>query len=525
MFQKSRDINATKILLFCTQTPFTVDILEVFLFIFMMCLKHNFTIRFSLRLSQKSRNFARSNRKSSYENMALNTSFTELGTKPIGPLLLQYATPAVIAMTASSLYNIIDAIFIGQGVGPLAIAGISLTFPVMQLTAAFGAMVGVGASTLLSVKLGEKDYDCARKILGNVLVLNIIMGIGIGILMQIFINPILYFFGASEATVSYARDFMRIILAGNVITHLYMGLNALLRSASHPREAMMATIYTVLINLVLAPLFIYIFDWGIQGAALATVLSQTLVLIWQFKLFNNKSELLHFEKGIYRLDRNIVNKSITIGLSPFLINLCGCLITIVFNWSLSRYGGDLEIASYGIVNRLGFFFFMIIIGLNQGMQPIAGYNFGARRYDRLRQVLVKTITYATVICIIAFVIGVFFPALSARAFTTDEELIAHAAHDMPIYFFTYPIIGFQIVTTSFFQSIGIVKKSIFLSLSRQLIFLLPLMLVMPLFYDINGVWYAIPMADTLSTFVTAYMLYRLIKDFKKQDKIGTYGKQ
>ena len=455
--------------------------------------------------------------------MAINTSFTELGTKPVGSLLLQYATPAVIAMTASSLYNIIDAVFIGQGVGPLAIAGISLTFPVMQLTSAFGSMIGVGASTLLSVKLGERDYECARKILGNVLVMNILMGIGIGVLMQIFINPILYFFGASETTVGYARDFMRIILAGNVVTHLYMGLNALLRSASHPREAMMATIYTVLINLVLAPLFIYVFHWGIQGAALATVLSQTVVLLWQFKLFNNKSELLHFERGIYKLDSKIVGKSFAIGMSPFLINLCGCLIAIVFNWSLSRYGGDLEIASYGIVNRLGFFFFMIIIGLNQGMQPIAGYNFGARRYDRLNQVLVKTITYATIVCIAAFILGEFFPALSARAFTTDEELIAHAAHDMPIYFITYPIIGFQIVTTSFFQSIGIVKKSIFLSLSRQLIFLLPLMLLLPLVYGINGVWYAIPAADALATFVTAYMLYKLIRNFKNKNKSATYG--
>src|SRR5574344_12255 len=398
--------------------------------------------------------------------MAVSSAITELGTKPIGSLLIKYATPAVIAMTASSLYNIIDAIFIGQGVGPLAIAGISLTFPVMQLTAAFGAMVGVGASTLLSVRLGEKDYGSARHILGNVLMMNIIMGLVIGLLMEIFINPILYFFGAGEATVTYARDCMRIILAGNVITHIYMGLNALLRSASHPREAMLATIYTVLINLCLAPLFIYAFKWGIRGAALATVLSQTIVLCWQFKLFSNPNEFLHFQKGIYRLNSKIVRQSIAIGLSPFLINLCGCLITVIFNWQLTHYGGDFEVASYGIVNRLGFFFFMIIIGLNQGMQPISGYSFGARNFDRLNEVLLKAILIATVICIVAFISGFFFPSLCARAFTTDSSLIARASHDMPIYFITYPIIGFQIVTTSFFQSIGIVKTSIFLSLSR-----------------------------------------------------------
>ena len=447
--------------------------------------------------------------------MAINTSFTELGTQPVGKLLVKYATPAVIAMTASSLYNIIDAIFIGQGVGPLAIAGISLTFPVMQVTAAFGAMIGVGASTLLSVKLGEKDYDTARKILGNVLVLNIVMGLGIGLLMQLFLNPILYFFGASDDTVGYARDFMRIILAGNVVTHLYLGLNSLLRSASHPREAMMATIYTVLIKLVLAPLFIYGFRWGIQGAAWATVLSQTLVLVWQFKLFSNPEEFLHFQRGTYRLNRKIVTQSFAIGLSPFLINLCACLVTVAINWSLSHYGGDMEIAAYGILNRLGFFFFMIIIGINQGMQPIAGYNYGAQQYGRLREVLIKAIMAATVVCIIAFVIGFFFPALSARAFTTDGELIARVVHAMPIYFVTYPIIGFQVVTTNFFQSIGIVKKSIFLSLSRQLIFLLPLMLLLPKYYGVDGIWYSIPAADILATFTTAYLLYMQIRKFNR----------
>lgn len=450
--------------------------------------------------------------------MALNTSFTELGTQPVGKLLVKYATPAVIAMTASSLYNIIDAVFIGQGVGALAIAGISLTFPVMQLTAAFGSMVGVGASTLLSVKLGEKDYESARKILGNVLVLNIIMGLLIGFVMELFINPILYFFGASDATVSYARDFMRIILAGNVVTHLYMGLNALLRSSSHPREAMLATIYTVLINLVLAPLFIYGFKWGIKGAAWATVLSQTAVLLWQFKLFANKNEFLHFQRGTYRLDRRIVGPSFAIGMSPFLINLCGCLITVVFNWSLTRYGGDLEIASYGIVNRLGFLFFMIVVGLNQGMQPIAGYNFGARKYDRLNEVLIKTILVASGVCIAGFLLAYLFPRQAARAFTTDVELIERAAHDMRIYFITYPIIGFQIVTTNFFQCIGAVKKSIFLSLSRQLFFLLPLLVVLPkTALGIDGVWWSIPGADVLATFTTAVLLYQQIKRHKQNN--------
>ena len=449
--------------------------------------------------------------------MPVSTSITELGTKPIGSLLVKYATPAVIAMTAASLYNIVDAIFIGQGVGPLAIAGVSLSFPVMQLTAAFGSMVGVGASTLMSVKLGEKDYGTARKILGNVLVLNIIMGLSIGFLMQLFINPILFFFGASPATVNYARDFMTIILAGNVVTHLYMGLNALLRSAGHPRNAMKATITTVLINLMLAPLFIYVFNWGIRGAALATVSSQTLVLMWQFKLFSNKDEFIHFERGTYRLNRNIVISALSIGMSPFLMNLCGCSVTVFFNWSLSHYGGDLDIAAYGISNRLAFLFAMIVVGLNQGMQPIAGYNYGARKHDRLREILLKTIFAATIVVVCGFLLSVFIPHLCARAFTKDIQLVDISAHAIRIMFVTFPIVGFQMVTTNFFQCIGKVKISIFLSLTRQLLFLIPLIYLLPKAFGLNGVWYSVPAADTLSTFLTAFFLYKTLVEFKMKN--------
>ena len=446
-----------------------------------------------------------------------NTSFLELGQAPVGRLLVKYATPAVVAMTASSLYNIIDAVFIGQGVGALAIAGISLTFPVMQLTGAFGAMVGVGAATLLSVKLGERDYDTARRILGNVLVMNVVMGVAIAALMLLFIDPILYFFGAGEETISYARDFMRVILYGNVVTHLYLGLNALLRSASHPKRAMVATIYTVLINVVLAPLFIYGFHWGIKGAAWATVLSQTIVLFWQFKMFSRKDELLHFQRGIYRLRRSIVGQSLAIGMSPFLMNLCACMITVVINWSLAHYGGDMEIASYGIVNRLAFLFLMVVIGLNQGMQPIAGYNYGARLYGRLHEVLTRTITMATCVMTFGFLLGMFVPQLCARAFTTDPELIMRVAHDMRIQLLAFPIIGFQIVTTNFFQCIGMPGKSIFLSLSRQLIFLLPPLLILPRLIGSDGIWWSMPISDTLATFTTAYLFFRQMKKFKRME--------
>ena len=448
-----------------------------------------------------------------------NATFLELGTQPIGRLLMKYAMPAVIAMTASSLYNIVDAIFIGQGVGPLAIAGISLTFPVMQMTAAFGSMIGVGASTLLSVRLGEKDYDTARRILGNVVVLNVIMGVVLGVLMFCFIDPILYFFGATDLTLSYARDFMVVILAGNVVTHLYFGLNAMLRAASQTKAAMMATIYTVVLNVMLCPLFIYVCGWGITGAALATMLSQTVALLWQFKLFSNKREFIRFQRGIYKLKMRIVKDSFLIGLSPFLINLTGCTVAAIINKSLLVYGDDLDVASYGICNRYAFFFLMIVMGLNQGMQPIVGYNYGAKNSDRVRAALVKTIVWATVVVTAGFVISFIAPRQIVSAFTTDPYLIDISVHNLYILVCTFPIIGFTIVVTNFFQCIGVVKKSIFLSLSRQLIFLIPAVLILPTFMGVDGVMWSFPVSDVVATATAAVLFWIEMRKFKKMQSL------
>lgn len=443
--------------------------------------------------------------------MAQLSSVTKLGTEPVGKLLMQYAIPAIIATAASSLYNIIDSIFIGQGVGPMAISGLALTTPLMSLTAAFGAMVGVGASTMLSVKLGERDYDTAQYILGNVFVLNVVMGVALGAVLLAALDPILYFFGASDDTIPYARDFMRIILLGNVVTHMYLGLNAMLRASSKPRQAMMATIYTVLINIVLAPLFIYGFGWGIEGAALATIMAQTLVLVWQIRLFSRSDEFIRLRRGTFRLRRRIVSGSLTIGISPFLMNLCACLVVIVINRSMVEYGGDMAVGAYGIVNRLLFLFVMVVIGLNQGMQPIAGYNFGAQHYDRLIQVLKKAILAATVVTTIGFIVGTFFPYACARAFTTDAELIRKAAEGMRIVVMVFPIIGMQIVTVSFFQSIGHVGKSIFLSLTRQLLFLVPLLFILPRFFGLLGVWLSMPVSDAISAVLSIVLLMKEIR--------------
>lgn len=443
---------------------------------------------------------------------------TALGTEKIGKLLMQYAVPAIIAMTASSLYNMVDSIFIGQGVGTMAISGLALTFPLMNLAAAFGSLVGVGASTLISVKLGQKDYDTAKRILGNVVVLNLVLGLMFAGITLIYLDPILYFFGGSDETVKYAREFMQIILLGNVVTHLYLGLNAVLRSAGYPQKAMCATIATVVINTMLAPLFIYGFGWGIRGAAIATVTAQVIALIWQLKLFSDKSELLHFRKGIFRLRRKIVVDSLAIGMSPFLMNLAACLIVILINQGLKRYGGDLAIGAFGIVNRLVFIVVMIVMGLNQGMQPIAGYNFGAKHYDRVNQVLKLTIIFATVVTTLGFLVGVLMPHFVVSIFTSDTQLIDISAKGLRIVVIFFPIIGFQMVTANFFQSIGMASKAIFLSLTRQMLILLPCLLVLPHFFGALGVWYSIPVSDLIASLIAMVLLIRQFRQFKKAGK-------
>lgn len=446
--------------------------------------------------------------------MAGQKTPTALGTESIGRLLMRYAVPAIIAMTASSLYNMVDSIFIGQGVGTMAISGLALTFPLMNLSAAFGSLVGVGASTLISVRLGQKDYDTAQRVLGNVFVLNILLGMVFMIVMLAFLEPILYFFGGSDQTVGYAREYMQIILLGNIITHLYLGLNAVLRSSGHPQKAMYATVGTVIINTILDPLFIYGFGWGIRGAAIATVLAQLLALAWQFKLFGNKDELLHFHRGIFRLKRKIVFDSLAIGMSPFLMNLAACFIVILINQGLKRHGGDLAIGAYGIVNRLVFIVVMIVMGLNQGMQPIAGYNFGARQYERVNKVLKLTIIYATGVTSLGFLVGMLVPDVVVSIFTSDAELIGLSANGLRIVVMFFPIIGFQMVTSNFFQSIGMAGKAIFLSLTRQMLILLPCLLILPQFFGVEGVWYSMPVSDLLASLIALMMLVMQFRKFK-----------
>lgn len=452
----------------------------------------------------------------------------ELGTEKIGKLLKQYALPAIIAQTASSLYNMVDSIFIGQGVGPLAISGLAVTFPLMNLSTAFGTLVGAGAATMLSVLLGQKNYKAANKVLGNVVSLNIIIGLIFMAVALIFIDPILYFFGASENTLPYAKEYIQIILYGNIITHLYFGLNAAMRSSGNPKKAMGLTIFTVIFNTILDPIFIFVFDMGIKGAAWATVIAQTLAMLFVLKHFSNKSRPFHFEKGIVNLDMRVAKDSLAIGMGPFLMNAAACLVTLFINQQLRDYSGDLGIGAYGICNRFIFMFIMICMGLNQGMQPIAGYNYGARKYSRVKEVFWKTAVIAMGMTTICFIFGMFFPQAAAGIFTHDDQLVELSSRALRITTLIFPIVGFQMIATNFFQSLGMVKKSIILSLSRQILFLLPLLYILPTWMGADGVWASFPISDTLSTILTIFLLGRLFKKFsllKDGDDPSVLGSQ
>ena len=448
---------------------------------------------------------------------------TELGTEKVSRLLMQYAIPAIIAQIAASLYNMIDSAFIGHipNVGADAISGLATTFPFMNLSVAFGAMVGVGGATQLSVRLGQSDYDSAKNILGNLVTLNVLVGLIFAAVSFAFLDEILIFFGASENTLPYARDYMEVILLGNVVTHLYFGINATLRAAGHPQQAMYATILTVVMNVVLTPLLIFVFGMGIRGAALATILAQCITLVWQAKILSNPNELLHLQRGIYKLKGHIVKGILSIGMSPFLINTAACMVVIIINKGLRNNSdnGDLSIAAYGISNRMQFIFVMIVLGLTQGMQPIVGYNYGAKHLDRVKKALVQTILWATLVTTVGFAVCEFIPGVVSRIFTTEPALIEKASWAMRVMSVFMPVIGFQIVTTNFFQSIGKVNKSIFLSLTRQVLMLIPLLLILPHYLDERGVWYSMPISDMVAAMLTVIMLIVQFRVWKREKTI------
>ena len=442
---------------------------------------------------------------------------TELGTKKIGQLLKMYAVPGIIAQTAASLYNMVDSIYIGhiKDVGSYAISGLAVTFPLMNLSIALGTLVGVGAMTMISILLGQKNYDDAGKVLANTLSLNLIIGAVFTVLSLVFLDPILRFFGASDNTLPFARDYMVIILIGNMFTHLFHGFNGIIRASGHPNTAMGITLFTVISNAILDPIFIFAFGLGIKGAALATVICQILALIYTLYFLADKKRFLHFPRPVLQLNWKIAKRSLAIGTGPFLMNCAACLVALFINQQLRKYGGDLAIGSYGICNRLTMLFVMICMGFNQGLQPIAGYNYGARQYSRVKEVFFLTVKWELLITTCCFLVSELIPGTAVRLFTNDPDLIALSTKGLRIMNSGFALVGFGIVTSNFYQCLGMVKKSIFLSLSRQLLFLLPFLYSLPLWFRETGVWASFPISDTLNVIVSAIMIRQTFKKFNK----------
>ncbi|HPR73633.1 MAG TPA: MATE family efflux transporter [Bacteroidales bacterium] len=443
-------------------------------------------------------------------------SADDLRNEKLGKLLLSYSLPAIIATSAASLYNITDRIFIGQGVGPLAISGLALTFPLMNITAAFGAMVGVGASAMVSIRLGQHDRRGATQILGNAVMLNIILGISVGLIALIFLEPLLYALGASIDTFPYAREYMQVVLAGNVFTHLYLGMNNIMRASGYPSKAMVTTLITVGVNLILDPFFIFVLDWGIRGAAIATVLSQIAGTITVVVHFVKGKSFVHFLPGYMKLKKLIIGDIISIGMSNFLMLIAGSIVITLINISLGRYGGDLAVGAFGIVYSITNLAAMVVVGLNQGMQPIVGYNYGALKTERVLKAFKMTVFAATAVTSFMFLFAEIFPGMIARAFTKSPNLIGLTVRGMRLNLMVFPIVGFQMVTSSFFQSIGKARFSIFLSLTRQVLFLIPALLILPRFLGLDGVWLGGPVSDFSSSLLTLFVLKWQIGILKKR---------
>lgn len=437
----------------------------------------------------------------------------KLATENVGKLIWQYSIPAIVGTVVMSLYNIIDRIFIGQGVGPLAISGLSLTFPFMIMLMAFGMLVGAGAASRISITLGENDKDKAQKILANALILTFIISGTVVILSYIFMSDLLRLFGGTEQTIRYAEEFMRIIIPGGILSALNFGFNNIMRASGYPRKAMYTMIICALINVILDPIFIFWFGWGIQGAAIATNISYLVGTIWVLSHFMQKNSMLKFQRKNFKLEKDIVISILDIGLSPFSMQLATSFVIILVNTTLLHYGGDLAIGAFGIINSVNTLIIMIIIGLNQGTQPIVGYNFGAKNYDRMFKTLKLSVIIASGITTFGFIIGMFLPRFMASLFTRDVELQQIAAKALRISVLMFPIIGSQIVITNFFQSIGKAKISIFLSLTRQFLFLVPCLFILPHFFGLTGAWAAMPVSDALSTIVSLVTIYYFVRKF------------
>ncbi|MDT4762231.1 MATE family efflux transporter [Sphaerochaeta sp. PS] len=441
-----------------------------------------------------------------------------LGEKKISTLLMQFSVPAIVGMMVSALYNIVDRIFIGNKVdlGAFGIAGITIVFPIMIVLMAFGVLFGIGGATLFSIKLGQKKYEDAEKTIGNAFILLLIAGLSFSILGQLFLNQILILFGASAEVLPYAKEYMRIIFLGSTFQVMSMGMNNFIRADGNPKIAMLSMFLGAGINLILDPIFIFVLDMGMAGAALATIISQIASTIWVVGYFLGKRSTNKLRLANMHLKKTVVLTVISLGIPPFALQLANSLLNIVLNKTLITYGGNLGISAMGIVNSLQTLLIMPIIGINQGVQPIISFNFGARKFDRVKEAAKLGITAATLLVLLGYLATRFIPTQMVALFNQEPELLRLGTFALRRWFLFTPLVGFQIIGANFFQAIGKPRSAMFLTLSRQVIILIPAIMIFPLFWGLEGILYAAPFADLISTVITAFFFFNGLKNLERK---------
>lgn len=434
-----------------------------------------------------------------------------MGQEKISKLLWDFSLPAIVGMIVNALYNVVDSIFVGNGVGEIGLTAVTIAFPIMIVLMAIGMLIGIGASTLISIKLGEQNHQAAETILGNAFTLMILAVIFVSATALFFLDPLLIFLGAKPNVLPYARDFSKIILLGSIFMHIGFGLNNIIRAEGNPRVAMMTMLIAAFLNTVLNPLFIFVFNLGISGSALATVMAQAVSAMWVLYYLTSNKSLLRLRYVNFKLQPELVGEIIKIGLPSFFMQIAASIVTVLYNFSLLQYGGELAVAAMGIVNRVGMLILMPIFGISQGVQPIIGYNYGAQQYDRVRKVLRIGIYTATAMSSVGFILIQVFAANIVKVFNNNPDLILIGSNGLKTFLIFLPIIGFQIIGSTYFQAIGKATQAIFLSLSRQVIILIPAILLLPRFFGLPGIWYAGPVADFVASILTAIYLWRELR--------------
>ncbi len=450
----------------------------------------------------------------------------QLGEARILRLLIKYSLPAIIGMLVNGLYNIVDRIFIGNGVGDIGITGITLGFPIMILQMAFGMLIGIGATSLISIRLGQNNKNEAERIMGNAFMLLITLAVINSALGLAFLEPLLKLFNASETAMPYAKDYLEVILYGNVFMAIGFGMNNCIRAQGSPKTAMLTMLIGAAVNIALDPLFIFVFGWGMKGAALATVISQGISALWVLYYFLGGKSLLKLHVKNLKIDKKIVLAIVSIGIAPFAMQIAASLLNIILNSSLQQYGGDVAVAAMGISTSIVTLIMMPIIGISQGAQPIIGYNYGAERYDRVKKTFIIAAVSGTIVATLGFIAVMLWPAEIIRLFNKDkQELITLGTNSMRVFLFLLPAIGIQIIGSQYFQAVGKPKKAMVLTLSRQVLFLIPLILILPKFYGFDGILYAGPISDSLSAIVTGIWIYNELNHLQNRHEEVTNRSQ